>query len=73
MKIKIEGGTREEADIALYKAVTFHATGDAHKEEFQDPAMADIANGVIDKHEKMFAELIREISDLLDQEYDHGY
>ena len=76
MKLKVfleDEETMHDADEALYKAVTHHSSGDAHTESFQDPAMEDFANNMICDHEKMVKDMMREISDLLDQEYGHDY
>lgn len=75
-KVKIlleKGETPADADEALLKALAHHATGDAHDEDvFDDPAMMHMAQRLEEIHTKIQADMLREISDLLDKEYSHG-
>ena len=75
MRIKVlleKGETQRDADLALYKAVTFHSNGDAHEAEFMDPAIKDIYAKLETEYKLMIDKTIREISDQLDDEYDDG-
>lgn len=71
IKILLEPGETElDVDVALHKALDFHASGDAHVEEtFSDPAMAHTAQRLEELHAKMYTEMTREILDVLDEEY----
>ena len=75
-KIKVElekGETIEEVENKLIKALDFHRNGDVHKEEFHDPAMHDLASQIERQHRDMFAEMLDEILNALDSEYQDGY
>ena len=64
MKVKLEyeaGENPLEADELLVKALTQHAQGEGHKEDFQDPAARDLMSKIVKKHEKMFDKMMREI------------
>ena len=63
------GETLEQAEDALIKAMTSQATGDVHQESFQDPAMAHTANKMEQSFKKIYQEMINEISDVLDKDY----
>jgi hypothetical protein len=71
VKIKVErpkGISREEAEDILYKALSIPREGNAHKEEFQDPAMQDLANIMKKLHEKIAEDIFQQISKEIDQE-----
>lgn len=74
VKILLEPGETElDADAAIQKALEFHATGEAHSEEtFDDPAMAHLIQRLEEAHSKVYSEMIREISEVLDQEFSDG-
>lgn len=74
VKILLEPGeTQLDADHALQKALEFHSGGSAHDQEaFDDPAMVDLANRVEQDHAKMYASMMREILDVIDEEYSDG-
>lgn len=74
VKILLEPGESAlDADHALHKALEHHASGDAHVEHgFGDPAMVDLSQRADQAHAKMYNEMIREITELLDEEYSDG-
>ena len=75
MRIKVlleKGETQRDADLALYKAVTFHSNGDAHEAEFMDAAIKDIYAKLEQEYNIMITNTIREISDQLEDEYNDG-
>lgn len=74
VKILLEDGETElDAQHALQKALDFQSSGQAHDgEAFDDPAMVDLSQRLEQDHAKMYLELIREISDVLDQEFSDG-
>lgn len=59
----------EQAEERLYKALNSHRTGDVHTEDFTDPAMKDLVERIQMKHEQMYANMLREIFEALDEEY----
>lgn len=71
VKILLEPGeTQLDADNALQKALEHHSTGAAHDEEaFDDPAMVDLAHRLEIDHAKMYANMMREILEVIDEEY----
>lgn len=71
IKVILEPGeTQLDVDNAMEKALAFHTNGDVHSEQsFDDPAMDHVAQRMRDAHSRMYAEMIREISDVLDEEY----
>lgn len=73
MKVKViaEGSeTQKDLDDGLFKAVDYHASGDAHmRESFDDPAMVDLSNKLAEAHEIIYQELLQEVQDELDKEY----
>lgn len=75
VKVYLEPGETEfDAEQALQKAFEHHSSGDAHNEEsFDDPAMVDLANRLNQAHATMYAELTREITALLDEEFSDGH
>ena len=73
MKVKIElekGETREQAEELLLKALTSHSHGDSHKDTFLDPAMQDLARHAVSEYEDIIQDLIREVFDVIDEEYE---
>jgi hypothetical protein len=70
VKIKLKKGESiQEAEETLYKALNAQRTGDMHKEDFSDPAMADIVVRMQEEHDKLFKKILREIEEELDKEY----
>ena len=72
-KVKVlleKGETQSDADEALLKALNHHASGDVHvTESFEDPAMVDVTHVMETEYNKIYAEMIQEISDELDKEF----
>ena len=77
MKVKIyaEGDeTPEQAEEALFKALSAQRNGDAHlNESFDDPAMVDLSRRLAEEHKKIYQDLVQEINDAIDEEYNDGY
>lgn len=75
VKILLEPGENElDADAAIQKALEFHSSGEAHSEEaFDDHAMVHMAQRLEQTHDKIYAEMIREIQEELDKEYSSGH
>lgn len=77
MKVKIflEGNeTIQDAEEALSKALEFHKLGEVHvNESFEDPAMEDVENRLEVLFNKMYQEMLQEVSEALDEEYQNGY
>lgn len=70
VKIYLEPGEDQRAaEDTLFKALNHHNSGDAHVETFQDPAMDDVADRMINIHSKIYHEMLQEISDCLDREH----
>lgn len=63
-----KGETIDEAQESLIKAFQSHAAGEAHREDFQDPAARDVFNFMINKHNEMWQEILDEIAIELDKE-----
>lgn len=75
-KVKIiaeNGETIDEAEEKLYKAMNSHRTGDMHTEEFSDPAMKDLLDRMKAKHGDMYEDMMREIFEVLDEEYSDNF
>jgi hypothetical protein len=76
VKVKIEllkGMTPEQAEDLLFKAFQAQRTGETHGEEYNDPAMKDTLNRMIEIFKKEQDAMIQEISEALDAEYKaHG-
>lgn len=72
IKIALSPGLEEaDANSLLYKATGHHVDGDAHSaESFDDPAMVDVSQRMIDIHDKIYQEMLQEIMVALDQEYE---
>lgn len=71
LKIKIErpaGMSQEEAENALYKALSMPREGNAHQDSFQDPAMQDVANTMEQLHSQISEDMLEEILTELDKE-----
>lgn len=65
--------TELDADHAVQKAMEIHTSGAVHDEQiFSDPAMAHVAQRMNEIHDRMYGEMVREIQDVLDEEYSHG-
>lgn len=71
VKILLEPGeTQLDADHALQKALEHHSSGSAHDEEaFDDPAMVDLSQRLEQNHAKMYTGMMREILEVIDEEY----
>lgn len=74
VKIILEDGESElDAANSLQKALEFHSSGAAHDDEsFDDPAMVDMARKMEEIHSRIYTDMIREINELLDEEYSNG-
>ncbi len=75
-KIKVlleKGETVFEAENLLLKALSSHTTGELHEEDrFEDPAMQDLVIRLEEEHSKMFKDMLSEIQEALDSEYQNG-
>lgn len=74
VKILLEPGeTQLDADNAIQKALEYHSSGEVHDDEpFDDPAMVHMAQRMEDIHTRIYADMVREISNVLDEEFSHG-
>lgn len=74
VKILLEKGEDQlDADHALQKALELHTSGEIHQGElFDDSAMVHTAQRMEEIHSRIYAEMIREINELLDEEYSDG-
>lgn len=74
VKILLEPGESQlDADHALQKALEHHSLGGAHDEEaFDDPAMVDLSQRLEQDHSKMYANMMREILGVIDEEFSDG-
>lgn len=74
VKILLEPGETElDAAHDLQKALEFQSTGQAHDEEaFEDPAMVDLSQRLATEHEKLYAKMMREILEVIDEEFSDG-
>lgn len=71
-KVKVfleDGETELDAQLAIYKALQLHNSGDVHTESFEDPAMIHAQQRFEEIHEKIYKEMIAEISQQLDEEF----
>lgn len=60
-----------EADEVIYKALSMQTKGDTHlKESFEDPAMVDVSERLLSEHKKVYKEMISEIIEALESEYE---
>ena len=60
----------EKVESDLLKAMNFHVSGAAHDHEsFQDPAMRDVAERLESLHEKMYKQMLVEIFEALEGDY----
>ena len=76
MKIKIKLDkyqTPEDADNELFKAMTIHANGDAHEDEFDDPVMEEYVTDLRTKFSRMLEQAMHEIHEKLDLEHGNDY
>ncbi len=74
-KVKIylaPGETLRDAEDSLLKALNHHNSGDVHVETFQDPAMDNVADRMISAHSKIYQEMLQEIFEELDKDYNSG-
>jgi len=74
VKILLEKGEDQlDADNALLKALELHTSGEIHQGEvFDDPAMLHVAQRAEEIHGKIYSDMIREINEVLDEEYSDG-
>lgn len=75
MKVRIEyepGENPLEADALLIKALTHNQLGKVHKEDFHDPAPREVYNAMITEHDIMFAKMLKEIEDVLEEDVKGG-
>ncbi len=76
-KVKIfldKGETIEDAAIKLAKALDFHSNGDIHdRQDYIDPAMQDLMDRLEFLHKDMYEELVREVIQEIEAEYENGY
>jgi uncharacterized membrane protein YqiK len=63
-----KGESEEEVQEMLIKAFQHHSAGAEHKEAFHDPAARDVFNKMINEYDKMWAEMLKEIGEVLDGE-----
>lgn len=71
-KVKIileKGETPEQAEDLLYKAFEAKRNGDAHEEDFSDPAMSDALSRMLKIQEDNYEAMLQEIIQALDEEY----
>jgi len=72
-KLKIlldKGETLQEAEDLIFKALNHHASGDVHSShQFQDPAMAAVAERFEETFKKINQDMINEINETLDKDY----
>lgn len=69
VEIILENGeTEEEVQEMLIKAFQHHAAGEEHKQAFHDPAARDVFNKLINEHEKVMADIMKEIFAVIDSE-----
>lgn len=73
MKIKIildKDQTKEEAEDLLFKALELHKNGEVHIDEsFDDAAMIDTENRLKTIHSKIYADMLEEINEALEEQY----
>lgn len=74
VKILLEPGETElDADNALQKALEHQSSGGAHDDEaFDDPAMVDLSQRLEQDHSKMYSAMMREILEVIDEEFTDG-
>lgn len=71
-KVKIileQGETPEQAEDLLYKAFEAKRNGDAHEEDFSDPAMSDALARMIKIQEENYDAMLQEIFQALEEEH----
>lgn len=71
VKIFVDPGeTIEEVEDSLLKAIAHHNSGDVHEgENFEDPAMNDVAEKMKAIHEASYQVMLQEIFALLEKDY----
>ncbi len=60
--------TEADAKDLLFKALTHHEGGEEHREAFHQPAARDVFNRMIVQHEDMWAKMLKEINQVIDEE-----
>jgi hypothetical protein len=60
--------TEADAQALLLKALTHHEAGAEHQEAFHQPAARDVFNRMIVEHDKMWAKMLKEINQVIDEE-----
>lgn len=60
--------TEEDAKEALIKALTQAQVKSEHVNDFHQPAAQDVLAKLVITHDKMFKKLIKEISEVIDEE-----
>ena len=74
IKIKLDKGqSPEDADNELFKAMSLHANGDAHEDEFDDPVMQEYIDDLKRKFSMMLEQAMDEIHTKLDLEHGNDY
>ena len=64
--------TPEQAEDLLFKAIESQRNGELHQDEFSDPAMKNALDRMEKIYKDNYAELLQEIMQALDEEYDNG-
>ena len=75
-KVKViveKGESLDQAEEKLYKALNSQRTGDFHTEEHDDPAMRSLVLKMKDAHAEIYAEMMQEIFEELDKEYNGNF
>ena len=60
--------TEDDARDLLVKALTHHEAGGEHKEAFHQPAARDVFTKMINEHDKIWQQMLKEISAVIDDE-----
>ena len=69
VQITLNGfSTPQEADEALIKALTDESEGRSHKEQFSDPAAADVFKKISIKHSKMFDKMLKDVIKVIEKD-----
>lgn len=69
----LEGETPDEVEETLFKALKSQRTGELHKDDFSDPAMAALLNEMLKLHSAEYSLLLEEvISELEKDQARHG-
>lgn len=64
--------TVESVEDALFKAMEHHASGDAHDDDFPDPAMVALKNKLMRMHSETYHLIIQDILKALDEDFTNG-